>query len=233
MSGSKSSAPAGGVEPLSFTVHAMPDPSLDDDAGRRTRSGRWKLLTVLAVCAAPVMASYLTYFVIRPQGRANYSELITPTRELPPALALTDLQGQPVPAASLRDQWLLVVVATAACDADCEAHLLLQRQLRETLGKERDRLDKVWFITDGGEPRLEVLKAISQGEPVRTLRVDPQALAAWLQPAEGRALSEHFYVVDPMGQWMMRSPAKPDAARLKRDIERLLRASAFWDKPGR
>jgi hypothetical protein len=233
MSGSKSSAPAGGAEPLSFTVHAMPAPSLDDDAGRRTRSGRLKLLTVLAVCAAPVIASYLTYFVIRPQGRANYSELITPTRELPATLALTDLQGQAVPSASLRDQWLLVVVADAACDADCESHLLLQRQLRETLGKEKDRVDKVWLVTDGGVPRPEVLKAISQGEPTHVLRVAPAVLAQWLQPAEGRALSEHVYVVDPMGQWMMRSPVQPDPGRFKRDIERLLRASAFWDKPGR
>lgn len=233
MSGSKSSAPAGGDEPLSFTVHAMPAPSLDGDVARRTAAGRWKLLALLAVCAAPVIASYLTYFVIRPQGRANYSELITPTREVPATLVLTDMQGQVVPAATLRKQWLLLVVADATCNADCEAHLLLQRQLRETLGKERDRLDKIWLITDGAQPRPEVLKAISQGEATRVLRVDAAALAQWLQPAAGQVLSDHLYVVDPVGQWMMRSPVQPDPARLKRDIERLLRASAFWDTPGR
>jgi hypothetical protein len=213
----------------------MPAPSLDEgdaDAGRRTRHGRWKLLAVLAVCAAPVLASYLTYFVIRPQGRANYSELISPTRELPASLQLTDLQGQPVSPASLRDQWTMVVVADAACNADCESHLLLQRQLRETLGKERDRVDKLWLVTDDAVPRPEVIQAISQGEPTRVLRVAPAALAQWLQPAAGRALSDHIYVVDPMGHWMMRSPVQPDPGRFKRDIERLLRASSFWDKPG-
>ena len=46
-------------------------------------------------------------------------------------------------------------------------------------------------------------------------------------------LAEHLYVVDPMGRWMMRVPGEPDPARLKRDIERLLRASASWDRPGR
>jgi hypothetical protein len=40
-------------------------------------------------------------------------------------------------------------------------------------------------------------------------------------------------VVDPMGQWMMRAPADPDPSRLKRDLEKLLRASASWDLPGR
>jgi len=32
---------------------------------------------------------------------------------------------------------------------------------------------------------------------------------------------------------MMRSPPDPEPARLKRDVEKLLRASAGWDKPGR
>jgi hypothetical protein len=58
-------------------------------------------------------------------------------------------------------------------------------------------------------------------------------LAAWLQPASGHALEEHMYIVDPIGNWMMRVPPQPDAAKLKRDIEKLMRGSAGWDKPGR
>ena len=69
MSGSNSSAPGSSVapEPLSFTVHSMPSPALGDTA-RRTAAGRLKMLAVLAVCAAPVVASYLTYFVFRPES---------------------------------------------------------------------------------------------------------------------------------------------------------------------
>jgi hypothetical protein len=69
--------------------------------------------------------------------------------------------------------------------------------------------------------------------PVWVLRVPREALAAWLQPAPGETLERHLYIVDPMGEWMMRSPADPDPARLKRDIERLLRASSSWDRAGR
>jgi hypothetical protein len=32
---------------------------------------------------------------------------------------------------------------------------------------------------------------------------------------------------------MMRWPVDVQPGRLKRDLERLLRASAFWDQPGR
>ena len=191
------------------------------------------MLVVLAVCAAPVIASYFTYFVIRPDGRNNYSELIVPSRELPAALPLKDLAGQPVPAASLRGQWLLVVVSDAACNAVCEKYLYLQRQLRETLGREKERVDKLWLITDAGVPRPAVLQAIEQNAPATVLRVPRAALSAWLVPSAGQTLEAQLYLVDPMGQWMMRTPVDPDPAKLKRDLERLLRASSSWDLPGR
>ena len=238
MSGSDSSAPGSVAlpeSPLGLTVHAMPAAAVDGDgAAERTRRGRWKMFVVLAVCAAPVVASYLTYFVIRPESRNNYGTLITPPREFPADLPLATLGGAAVQASSLRDQWLLVVVADAACDAGCERDLFLQRQLREALGSEKDRVEKVWLVTGAGTPRPEVLSAIAQGsEPATVLRVPRDALARWLEPASGHAVNEHVYVIDPMGRWMMRMPPEPEPARVKRDIERLLRASASWDRPGR
>ena len=241
MSGFNSSAPgsngttsasAEAVSPLSFTVHSMAPP-VPDDAQRRTQSGRLKMLLVLLVCAAPVVASYLTYFVIRPDGRTNYSELIAPPRPVPSDLPLTDLRGAAVKAESLKGQWLLVVVAGGACDATCERHLWLQRQLRETLGREKDRLDKVWLITDAAAPRAQTLDAILTNTQASVLRVPQAALAQWLQPARGQALADHLYIVDPLGNWMMRVPPEAEPGKLKRDVEKLLRASAGWDKPGR
>jgi hypothetical protein len=45
-----------------------------------------------------------------------------------------------------------------------------------------------------------------------------------------------LYLVDPMGRWMMRFPpqlAAENAPKLKRDLERLIRAAKSWDLPGR
>jgi hypothetical protein len=223
------------TEPVSFAVHSLPEPAMAEvtDDPRRKKNGRLKMLLVLAMCVSPVVASYLTYFVIKPQGRTNYSDLISPSRDLPADLPLTKLTGEAVPALSLRGQWLMAVVSDAACDASCEKSLYLQRQLRETLGREKARIDKVWFITDTAAPRAEVMKAISQGTPATVLRVPREALAKWFAPATGQALDAHIYIVDPMGQWMMRTPINPDPSKLKRDVEKLLRASASWDLPGR
>lgn len=223
------------AEPLSMTVHSVNGPDLADPAQageRRTRLGRMKMLLVLAVCAAPVVASYLTYYVLQPRGRTNYGTLVLPTRGMPD-LPLSTLGGDTVPSARLKGQWLMVVVAPSVCDADCEKRLYMQRQLREMLGRDRDRIDKVWFVVDNGQPRPALREATGGAVPVQVLRVPREALAAWLQPEAGHALEDHIYIVDPLGEWMMRMPAQPEPSKVKKDVERLLRASAGWDKAGR
>jgi cytochrome oxidase Cu insertion factor (SCO1/SenC/PrrC family) len=223
-------------QPLALTVHSLQPPNLADPADaarRRTVAGRLRMLLVLAVCAAPVVASYLAYYVVQPAGRTNYGELIEPPRPMPAALPLATLDGQAQAPAALQGQWLLVVVGPAACDSACERRLLEQRQLREMLGRERDRLDKVWFITDGAPLRAELQRALQSAPATTLLRVPERELARWLQPATGGTLEQHLYVVDPRGQWIMRMPSTPDPMRVKRDLDRLLRASSSWDRPGR
>lgn len=219
-------------EPLGMTVHSLPQP-VEALAQQRT-SGRLRMLLIMAICAAPVVASYTLYYGVRPTGGATaYSTLVQPTVPMP-AVSATPLDGSaPLPLRSLAGPWLLVAVDSGACAAACEKRLYLQRQLRESLGKEKDRLDWVWLLSDDAA----VPEALRAGvSTARVLRVDPQALAGWLQPEAGQALQEHLYVVDPMGNWMMRFPPNMDAAaaaRAKRDIERLLRAAAGWDTAGR
>lgn len=215
-------------EPLTLTVHSLPKADAPDTSAA-TRAGRWKMLLLLLVCASPVIASYFTYYVIRPEGRRNYGELINPQRPLPDLVG-TDPSGRLVPLTQLKNQWLFISVADSACDDACQKHLFLQRQLRETLGKDKDRLDWVWLRT--GSPALsEPLKQATAAATV--LHVDAAALATWLQPAAGQRLEDHLYVVDPIGNWMMRFPVQADPKQVKRDLDRLLRASAFWDKAGR
>lgn len=232
MSGSKSSDPNAVRDPVGLTVHDVP---LPDAQAQQRISGRLKMLLILLACAAPVVASYFTYYVIRPDGRSNYAELILPSRAVPMDLALEDLKGQKVMADALKGQWLLVVVGPSRCDAGCEDRLYMQRQLREMLGRERDRVDKVWLITDDGQPPPPLLAALESGgtAPTRVLRVGSEGLAQWLQAEAGRHIHDHLYVVDPLGEWMMRAPVQPQPERLKRDLDRLLRASSSWDKAGR
>lgn len=221
-------------QPLGLTVHNLPQASETVAVLQRSRhKGRWQMLALLLVCLAPVVASYFTYYVIQPQGRTNFGELIAPQRPIPAGLQATTLDGRMQPLEALRGQWLLLSVAPGTCDGLCEDNLYLQRQLRELMGKEKDRIDRVWLISDAASPPAALMPALEQAA---VLRVDAQALADWLSPAPGHNLSEHLYVVDPQGHWMLRFPPRLDkagAAKAKRDLDKLLRASVAWDKPGR
>ncbi len=228
-----SSAPTSHDQPLGLTVHTLPEPmGADVQSASRTRMGRLKMLAVLLVCASPVIASYLTYYVFRPEGRRNFGELVQPQRPLPD-LAAQSLDGKTINLRGLKGQWLLVSVAPGACAEACQRHLYLQRQLREGLGKEKERLDWVWLINDATPVVEGLLPALKEASAIR---VPPTELAQWLTPQEGYALQDHLYLVDPLGNWMMRFPARldaQDAGKVKRDLDRLLRASVHWDKAGR
>ena len=227
--------------PVDFAVHSMPQAHELAQQPERIRSGRIKMLLVLAACAAPVIASYFTFYVVRPEGRTNFGVLVEPQRPLPELVA-QDLDGKPVPMASLRGQWLVMSVAHAGCDARCESTLFLQRQLRAGLGKDKERVDWVWLIDDDAPVPAAMLPRL---EGSTTVRIPAQSAAQWLGDGTAAPLYGVVYLVDPLGNYMMRFPA-PDletdstqdakllhAKKVKRDVERLLRASASWDKTGR
>lgn len=214
-----------------MTVHSLPQMGAVM-AAQRLRQGRLKMLLVMLVCAAPVVASYFTYYVIRPDGRTNYGDLILPTRPVP-AILTQSLKSGKGDLNELKGQWLLVSVAGGDCTQQCQEHLYFQRQMRESLGREKERLDWVWLIPDEAVVSSALAKALEQAT---VLRVSQGDLSQWLQPAAGHQLQDHLYVVDPLGNWMMRFPAnmgRAEAAKAKKDLERLLRASSSWDQPGR
>jgi hypothetical protein len=219
--------------PLGMTVYDLPSPTDVAHAdAKRTAMGRLRMLLVLLVCAAPVVASYFTYYVVRPEGRRNFGDLIEPVRALPDVKAQA-LNGDVLQLPSLKGQWLLISVSGGDCQADCQQQLYLQRQILAGLGKDRARTEWVWLVSDNADIPSSITPGLKEAT---VLRVNPDALTQWLQPAAGQALQDHLYLVDPHGQWMMRFPAKlsaEGALKAKRDIERLLRASASWDEAGR
>jgi len=219
--------------PLGMTVYDLPSPTdvVQADA-KRTAMGRLRMLLVLLVCAAPVVASYFTYYVIRPEGRRNFGELIEPMRAIPDVTAHA-LSGEALQLPKLQGQWLLISVGSGDCQADCQHQLYLQRQILASLGKDRARTEWVWLVSDNLAIANDIMPGLKEAT---VLRVPADALAQWLQPAEGQRLQDHLYVVDPHGQWMMRFPAHlstEGALKAKRDLERLLRAAASWDEAGR
>jgi cytochrome oxidase Cu insertion factor (SCO1/SenC/PrrC family) len=183
--------------------------------------GRWMLLLLASMCAAPVIASYFMYYVVKPKGgTTSYGTLIEPQRPIPEQFTVTDEQGKPIALSALRGKWLMITVNGSDCDKSCVTRLFLMRQIRVLQNGERDRVVNVWLRTDD-KPVSDVLKAAYPQPDTRMLVADPQAVSAWL-PAGDTPLTGHIFLVDPNGNLMMRFPENPDPKKIKADLTKLL-----------
>jgi hypothetical protein len=188
------------------------------------KRGRWKLLAVLLVCASPLIASYLTYYVIKPSGRTNYGTLIDPRAHPIPPLASTSLDGKPAALDNYKGKWILLKVGAGECLEACRKQLFAMQQLRTMQGKARERIERVWLVTDA-TPLDTVLMREFDG--THLLRADGAAVARWLPVDAGTSAADHLYLIDPLGNLMMRFPKDPEPAKVHKDIAKLLKASAI------
>lgn len=188
----------------------------DADAARRTN--RRNLLLLAVVFIAPLLASYALFFFWTPTRHTNYGELVPPVPVAGASLRLAG--GAAFRLGSMHGRWLMLDVDDAACEAACQHRLYLMRQLRLTQGKDMDRIERAWIVTSSGEPAPALVG--SHPGLYRLRDPDGQVLGR-LPPAPP---GSHFiYLVDPLGNLMLRWPGDPDPQRMKKDIERLLRVS--------
>ena len=197
---------------------------MDQNNSPAKRKGRWKLFAVLLVCASPLLLSYLTYYVIKPAGRTNYGDLIDPRNYPIPQLGSTTLDGKPAGLEQFKGKWIMLNVDSGDCQQACRDQLVQMRQLRLMTGKERERVERVWLITDS-TPLDTMLMRVVEG--THFLRVPPDAVAKWLPVEQGGNAADHIYLLDPLGNLMMRFPKNADPAKVKKDIGKLLKASAI------
>lgn len=190
----------------------------------QTSSGRWKLFLVLAVCASPMIASYFTYYVIKPESKTNYGTILDPRQYEVPQMHAINAEGNTQELSSLKGKWLMLQVDRGTCETACQKKLYDMRQLRTAQGKEMERIQRVWLITDD-TPVEEKLKQGIAGTEL--LRVAPSVLEKWLPAEQGATIYDHIYLIDPLGNLMMRFPKDADANKIKKDLSKLLKASAI------
>jgi hypothetical protein len=183
------------------------------------------LYAVLAICIAPVAASYFAYYVMPPSGRTNYGALITPPRSVPAAIKLTRLDGTAFQFASLAGRWVMLSASGAECSERCNAALLQMRQQRLMTGKDRDRVERLWLVTDAAPLSTMILR---EYEGTQIVRAPASTVRDWLALEPGVASDGIVWLVDPMGNLMLRWPQDPEPQKVKKDLARLLTASSHW-----
>ncbi len=164
-----------------------------------------------------MVAAWLAYFAWQPQSRLNYGELIEARAISDPELRRLD--GSPFRLSQLRGRWVLLQIDSGACAEGCGRKLLYMRQVRLAQGRDAERIERVWLLADGVPPDAALLR---DHEGLRVARAPGPLLAEF--PA-ARSPYYHIYLLDPLGNLMLRFPSDPDAQRMVKDLARLLRAS--------
>jgi len=188
------------------------------DSLARRRTARRTLTLLALVCAAPVVASYVAYYWLRPEARTNYGELLQ--AGVAPEVEGTRVDGAPFRLSELRGRWILLMVAGPDCAATCERKLYATRQARTMQGREQDRVVRVLLQPTGAALLTAELSAVHPGMIV--VRGDSRQWQAL--PGPGGPVA-NTYLIDPHGNLILRYPADPDIRGLAKDLERLLRAS--------
>ena len=194
------------------------------DPELRRRNFRTVLL-LAGLFMLPLLLSFWLYYGWhwRPEGMTNHGELIQPLRPLP-QLALRDAAGV-TQSHIFQGHWTLVYVGDGGCDVDCRTTLIFMRQTRLSLNNEMTRVQRVFLATAHCCDRA-YLAAVHPGlSALDASQADAQPLLAQFSAAGPAGRSRELYIVDPLGNLMMRYDARLPPQGLLEDLKRLLQLS--------
>jgi hypothetical protein len=161
----------------------------------RQRVGRLQLLFVAAVFLGPLIVAAWMYYQggsLQPQGRTNHGALLEPIENL--ANELPD---------------------------SCQDALYKLRQSRLMLGKEMDRLTRVFL--HGNTPPDTVFLA---EEHAGLMTIEDSSLTRLLNNKKPADLPANgYYLIDPLGNLVMYFRPDLDPSEMVDDIKRLLKLS--------
>jgi hypothetical protein len=150
-----------------------------------------------------------------PSGRTNHGELLEPIINVS-----TSLSSAGIPEKK-NHGWLLVYANTASCDDPCRSALYTYRQARLMLGKEMDRVRRVFLHGD----TLPDTVFLAEEHP-GLITIEDSSLDGLLnnkQPADLPAGG--YFLIDPHGNLVMYFRPDLDPAEMVDDIKHLLRLS--------
>jgi cytochrome oxidase Cu insertion factor (SCO1/SenC/PrrC family) len=180
--------------------------------------GRRTLVLLALVCAAPIVASYVAYYGFRPTGRVNYGELLD-ARPAPEIVGTLPDGGQ-FRLSDYRGRWLLLAADAGPCEGACQRKLYATRQARTIQGREQERVVRIWL--QAADAPMLARELLAQHPGLVAARIQP---SEWSRLQGDTGAPHDIYLLDPLGNVVLRYPVNPDIKRMAKDLERLLRAS--------
>jgi hypothetical protein len=169
-----------------------------------------------------IIGPYAFYAWWKPVAQTNKGELLETRSAGLQLLALEGVAPGKMLADSVKKKWVFLTVQTANCDARCQNKLYLMRQIRTAQGENMDRIERAWVILGEGQPDPQLLKA---HPGLHLTRVSN--LASLGQLPLGSDPGACIFVIDPLGNLVMRYDDRSKPKDILKDVGRLLRFSGI------
>jgi len=180
---------------------------------------RLKLILMMVVILSPIVISSILHRTnFRPDHTVNYGELL----EVRPLQGTgTNLQDNTIfRDRQLKGAWNLLIIDSGNCEGYCQEKLYTMRQVRLAQNVDKDKVQRIWLISDSAKPNQEITDKYKGTRLVLAEGSDLLKEFPFVDRQE-----DHIYVVDPMGNLMMRYPKNADPKKMIDDLKRLLKLS--------
>lgn len=183
------------------------------------KSNRRKFVLLLVLLFSPVVISYTLFFMGYRPGSVNYGDLVEIEKLTGSAGVIQDT-NKILRTKDLHGKWIMLTIDSGNCDEACQLKLYYMRQVRTMQNKEMNRIERLWLIDDNEKVDPELLKDYEG-----TLFVNARDSELLQQIPTQESRRKHIYLIDPMGNLMMRFPENLEPRKMSDDIKRLLHVS--------
>lgn len=183
------------------------------------KSNRRNFILILVLLFSPVVISYTLFFMGYRPGSVNYGDLVE-IEKLTGLAGVTQDTNKILRMRDLHGKWIMLTVDSGNCDEACQLKLYYMRQVRTMQNKEMNRIERLWLIDDNVKANPELFKNY---EGTFFVNAQDSELLEQIPTRESRR--KHIYLIDPMGNLMMRFPENLEPRKMSDDIKRLLQVS--------
>ncbi len=176
------------------------------------------LILIILILCSPVFISTAIYVMGYNPGSMNYGDL----------LEVQKLEGDGVNQIdntifrmkNLHGKWAMVMIDSGECNEACQEKLFYMRQVRIIQHTEKDRVERLWLIDDNKTVSDELLE---EYKGTLFIKAKDSELVKAIDTEDVHR--NHIYLVDFMGNLMMRFPEELEPRKMSEDIKRLLHVS--------
>jgi len=190
---------------------------------KRSNKTFWILAVVFLL---PYIGAFTYYFAgdrLPAMQTSNRGELIVPVRSLG-ALEFDLYQGTSANINDYEGKWLVLSIAGAECGEDCLHNLYMMRQVRKALSKDRFRVKRAMLFSGAAESLQDIIVEYEGTDVWLGPQVNVKKLLAIVDP-ENQGVDGRLYIIDPLGNVMMRYQPQNDPKDLLKDLKRLMKVS--------